>query len=121
MAEPDEVEDEDVSLLLQQVAVEELGAAWNWQQLALECHTLGHGQGLLVQQLGVEGNRGDWYRAVEDGALVQLRRRVIKVIRVITVTRRYDPLRGPTSSSCAGLRPRLFFALRAFQNPEGVP
>ena len=29
------------------------------------------------------------------------------------LTRRYGPLRGPTSSSCRGLRPRLFFALRA--------
>ena len=28
-------------------------------------------------------------------------------------TRRYSPLRGPTSSSCGGLRPRAFFALRA--------
>ena len=30
-----------------------------------------------------------------------------------TQTRRYGPLCGPTSSSCGGLRPRLFFALRA--------
>ena len=27
----------------------------------------------------------------------------------IICTRRYGPLRGPTSSSCGGLRPRLFF------------
>ena len=31
------------------------------------------------------------------------------------ITRRYGPLRGPTSSSCGGLRPlaEAFFALRA--------
>ena len=27
----------------------------------------------------------------------------------LMTTRRYGPLRGPTSSSCGGLRPRLFF------------
>ena len=33
----------------------------------------------------------------------------------IMITRRYDPLRGPTSSSCGGLRPsaEAFFALGA--------
>ena len=30
----------------------------------------------------------------------------------INGTRRYGPLRGPTSSSCGGLWPRLFFALQ---------
>ena len=43
MPEPDEVEDEDVSLLLQQVTVEELGAAGDWPELALQGYTLGHG------------------------------------------------------------------------------
>ena len=38
-----------------------------------------------------------------------------KVASEITDTRRYLPLRGPTSSSCGGLRPlaEAFFALRA--------
>ena len=76
MPEPDEVEDEDVSLLLQQVAVEELGPTGDWPELALQGHTLGHGQGLLEEELGVEGRLGDGHGAVEDAALVQLGRGV---------------------------------------------
>ena len=32
---------------------------------------------------------------------------------LVSVFRRYGPLRRPTSSSCGGLRQRTFFALRA--------
>ena len=41
---------------------------------------------------------------------------VLVMLRLmIVITRRYGPLRGPTSSSCGGLRPSddVFFALRA--------
>ena len=31
------------------------------------------------------------------------------IVTPLTTTRRYGPLRGPTSSSCGGLRPRGFF------------
>ena len=31
-----------------------------------------------------------------------------KLKSIFSTTRRYGPLRGPTSSSCGGLRPRLF-------------
>ena len=36
-------------------------------------------------------------------------------VNIIQVTKRYGPLRGPTSSSCGGLRPsaEACFALRA--------
>ena len=73
--EPDKVEDEEVSLLLQQVAVEELGPAGDWT-LALQGHALGHSQCLLEEELGVEGRLGDGHGAVEDAALVQLGRGV---------------------------------------------
>jgi hypothetical protein len=56
------------------VAVEELAAAGGWLELALEGHTLGHGQGLLVQELGVEWSRREWHGAVEHTALVRLGR-----------------------------------------------
>ena len=33
----------------------------------------------------------------------------VSLLLLLFLTRRYGPLRGPTSSSCGGLRPRLFF------------
>ena len=40
---------------------------------------------------------------------------VLPAVLTFITTRRYGPLRGPTSSSCGGLRPsaEAFFALRA--------
>ena len=38
---------------------------------------------------------------------------ILNCVFSFILTNRHGPLRGPTSSSCGGLRPRAFFALRA--------
>ena len=71
--------------------------------------------GVRVKRLDDEGSSQDVYKnTVSVKAEYDPKGMMVNILvlsprlKLLPITRRYGPLRGPTSSSCGGLRPRLF-------------